>query len=509
MGDPVFLSDSEGEYLELINVSNNALAAESVLVVVNGRDSLWLNNLTFASKEILLICRDSLTMTDQETSCSLEWPNLSVSNASEIVIELQYEGSARTFNLERPQSGISWENTLDSQDSYRTFVPAVQPWLGNDLGSPGFLFSGSKLPLNRDLAVVALDADTSVATSPKLNIELKNTGLQRITSTSLTVKLDMDWDGTPERILDSLDIPVSASGDNTMTYTWAIPQGETGVFIVQIGTDENLSNNQASILYHPGPSLVLTEVCPNPPEEFPEWLELKNASSHSISLKQVRYNQSSLDPATSPSLMLLRSHEFAILTESIEKFRQTHADLKLKLLEMDSWDVLRNTGDTITLTLAGSQVLEEMRYASLPTGDKGKCLVRDQYHAGRWYTVKTETDDVPTEPSEETSSPGYEFKQDSVFSWSVSAKTIDISRAEEHFVITIASPVSIQYTVKVFDLSGYEVAALCEKCSGKKSLQWYGKNKKGQTLPVGPYILWTRPGKSSPRKKVVILAKPL
>ena len=183
-----------------------------------------------------------------------------------------------------------------------------------------------------------------------------------------------------------------------------------------------------------------------------------------------------------------------------------HGALKLNLIQVSPWDILKNTGDTVRITIYDSVLLDQMYYGSLSTNDKGKCLVRNQFDYGNWVLS---TDSIKDYLLEESSSPGYEVKQDSVFSWSISSKVIDISNAAEHFVISIASPIHMNYSVKIFDLSGYEVAKLCDKCSGRKSLAWYGKNRSGQTLPLGPYILWIKPGSGSPKKKALILAKPL
>jgi hypothetical protein len=506
MGDPAAIGDSEGEYLELINLDDDSIRIDTLLVIIDSEDTLLLMSLSLAPRQLFLVCKDSAVLSGYGTPCDMQWTGLGIANTRDVEVTVIHGTAAMTFNISSPLNGKSWENTLDSARSFNQFMEPQQQWINGDLGSPGLMFSGSRLPLNHDLALLSINLDTSQSSQPALNIVIENRGLESVSSASLAVSQDRDWDGIGERELDSQNLSFQSLPTGQIhVFSWDIPPAESGIFIVTLAQDENIFNNRAEFFYHPTPSLQLTEVCPNSPEEFPEWIEIKNISSHSISLKNIQYNTIAVDedPLAPPSL---RPGEFAVLTEDKEQFEETHGALNLTLVELGSWDILKNTGDTVMISVFDSIEIDRMEYGSLSTADKGKCLVRDQYAEDEWLLTEYRTEETS---QQEASTPGFQSQQDSVFSWSLSSKLIDISKPRSHFMIEIHSPPATQYTVKVFDLSGYEVNRLCDKCTGTQSLAWYGKDGSGRTLPIGPYIIWVKAGGKSPSRKAVILAKPL
>ncbi|MBF0431807.1 MAG: hypothetical protein HQK83_11040 [Fibrobacteria bacterium] len=494
MGDPVFAGDSDGEYVELVNTSNSILSLDSS-IVINNQDSLRISNTSLQPKGIWLICRDSVFMRSINQECNQEWTSLSLSNQNPVNLILLRGSYADTFRTEPPLSGKSWENLLDSTSSFKSFTVASQSWQNTDFGSPGFLHSGIQLPFLHDAALTQIYLDTSDHNNPFFEITIENKGINPIPEVQLSVNLDENWDKRPERKLD--EVTVSLKNTSLVTYHWPIPKETNGVYVFSTEKDENPTNNTMDLFYPLPASLQITELCPYPSEDAPEWFELKNTSSYTLSLSKVSYNAI---PLTTNEHFQLRPGEYVIFTADSALFRSFHNSLKLNLFELPSWDALRNSGDSVGLFFEGT-VIYHVSYPSLATSAKGRCLIEGQEE---WIlTPDTDSD------NQESSTPGYEAKEIDHFAWKLSAKTLDISKPQQYISFSLDFPPGETGTVEIFNLSGFLLRSICKDCMGQNNISWYGRDDNGRLLQIGPYIALIKTNRGTVEKKVIVLVKPL
>lgn len=489
MADPNAISDTHGEFIELANISDSMLHFDSLLITVDDK-SYWLKEINMKAHGFFLLCRDTLKSENGHLPCDRLLSNLSLSNSRPMVISI---GSnlfdTVTYALPTSLSGKSWENTFEQSAEFKSFASALHANLSGDFATPGLRNSQSREAAKFDLAIVQASLDSN----GYLLCDLENKGSEAARETYLTLRLDNDGDGISETFIDS--VLIQKGNEKKFRQQTFVGHQLQGIVHLTLGEDENIQNNFFQLLLAQSSPLKITEWCPVPDSDGVEWVEIKNSTADSggsgtkWNLSQLKLNGVMLGLKTSASL--LNSGEYLVLTQSIAKFQKQFGMLKVRVLELPTWPSLRNTGDTIKLTM-DSWTLDEVHYGPQTMSSKGNCFTR----TGSGIALFTKNG---------LSTPGFAATNSPVltddFSWNFSSKKVSSENAMQ---IEIIAPSNFNYAIRVFNQEGILIKDLGIGSEGNKSVSWDGTDRFGETVLRGPYIICLTSPSHRTRRQVVI-----
>jgi hypothetical protein len=173
----------------------------------------------------------------------------------------------------------------------------------------------------------------------------------------------------------------------------------------------------------------------------------------------------------------------------MERFRARYGSIKTRVLQPAGWKALRNSGDTLVLSLAGFTV-DSVVY------DAAGAAVLGGAAAGG--TTVTRTDSRGGLPG----TPGYAAEAVSENAWILSGKVVGPGRPLD---VDVRMAEKKAYALRVFDLEGSLVRELARGGSGGRRHTWDGLGERGAALKPGPYILCLAVAGRRPRREAVIL----
>jgi hypothetical protein len=165
---------------------------------------------------------------------------------------------------------------------------------------------------------------------------------------------DTDLDGVPE-MRDSLVIPAGDCGEEEagrirLRRRWSFASTAVLRSALQNPAGETVATHAAQTAGS-GSLLKLSRFCARPRNGEPEWIEVRNVSAHTIVLasSRVRLETRMLPEALLPGESFLAGSDTAEL-----RLWQPGA----RLVALSSWPSLRNSGDTLRLSLSGRDGLD-------------------------------------------------------------------------------------------------------------------------------------------------------
>ncbi len=492
MADPTFVPDAQGEFLELANPTGDTLRLDSLGIVVAGQ-ALVLKPFLLLPDGFFMICRDSSLSTNGGMVCQRQWSGLALANSRSDTVLLAWESNHAQYVLPIAKPGVSWENTGEKTESYHRFLPSGTAWAGEDSATPGFHNSRSVASPRFDLGITQVTVGVAGVLSVVVRdlgtvpFDLSHASLAHtsIIPTYLVLRLDRDWDGDWETLLDSQVVTaLPAAG---APFIVPLGPGLSGLVQVRLSRDDNPANNTFSIALGSTHALVVGEWCPAPESGSPEWVEIRNATLDSsgqgrtLSLTQVAFKGKALGSKAGD----LAPGEYLILTEDAARFRSHYGPIKVRILELTAWPGLRNTGDTLSLSV-WNEPIDSVIYRSGDISGSGTCLVRG---ADEW--------------SSGSGSPGFTEATIAEFSWELGTR---IASAGQPLDVDVRAPTGFNYTVRVFDLEGNCVRDLGEGGSGHHIHHWSGEDSHGSLLRPGPYLICLLSDGHRTRKRAVVVA---
>ncbi len=492
MADPAAVPDASGEYLELGNAGEKDLHIGELVIKV-GENSLILYDLTLPAGGVALLCRDSLPDRNGGMACDKKAEGLQLANGRALSISLKYGERESTFEVPPSKSGQSWENTWDGKSDFSDFAISRAIFAGGDKGSPGHPNSVSVVPPLYDLAITEVDYNQETMMA---RVRIENRGRRLPESSSISLLSDNDLDGIHDVVTQAHPLDVYSCEEECFV-AFRLEEGKSPLWVFALSRDANPLNDTLAFMLpgmDSGELVKFTEICAAPTGGAPEWVELRNMSPHSLELSALRLQgRPIIDPGNGSPFL---PGEYLVITEDENAFRAVHGNLKLRLLQMPGWKVLRNTGDTVRLTLASGAILDSVAYGGIRLSEKTGCLER----------VGSGLSSVPGESHAMGATPGYEENRNRPTSWKVSPR---ILRADKGGRIDVQVTASAGRTFKleIFDLTGHPVRALCDECAGSRSFSWEGEDDKGRVLPIGPYILLFQPQGGRSQKKSVVISR--
>ncbi|GEM_PF-4062368 len=493
--DPTAVSDAQGEFLELGNPGADTLRLDSLRIDAESQ-TLVLTRVVIGPEDCLLICRDSLPAENGGMACGRQWAGLSLANGRSLAVALSWNGARKEFALPASRPGISWENTWDASASYGTFAPSMAGWTGADSATPGTRNSRSAIRPEHDLGIVdvtwsagPVGADLAVQGSAGsegfLEVRVANRGTGSPPLSTLTLRLDADWDGEPESLLDSVPVSLPAAGEAVLRF--GAGAGVRGIVHARLGRDGDPSDDLFILPVEPGRPLAITEWRPAPIPGEPEWVEIRNRTADSggigrrLDLSRAAFNGLALGSKAG----VLDPGEFLVLTESLDRFRGRYGAIKARVLQPSGWRALRNSGDTLVLSLAGLAV-DSVAYPAVSLAQARAASAGTPGFAG------------PGEPGGAVAAEAE--------GWSLSGKVAGDGRTIE---VEVRIAPGGTYGLRVFDLEGNQVRDLGSGGQGRSLHGWDGRGDGGAPLIPGPYILClAREGRPPRRAAVIVMASP-
>jgi hypothetical protein len=512
MANPETLSDPQGEYLEVILWDVHQSLNDSVNpYIVHKEDTLLLPKpLEWPSSKTWLICRDSSFL----SGCNTVWESLSLNNGDSLSFNTCYEERCLFFTSPPAREGISWENYFNTSSSTSEWTLSTSPISSTnlDLGSPGI--PPSSLPGLIEEHVVILDFNPQAKT-----LTLHNLGKQPAKDFFIYQLYDSNGDGKPNLSYDSASCCSKPILPNTShTFVWPtqnrVQQEYNENVPHTIWSIESDFNPFAETYSHWEPSYIpiqISEICPAPLEGFPEWFEITNQGSTRFFLTHIQYNNQPLISKESNSSYpyYIEPKQSIVVTSSTTLFQEVYPFLQIPILERSPWDILKNTADTLILSVPSNEsnhhntTIDSMSYPDTDPkliAKEGQCYILNPAYeatspiAPKWILAE--------------STPGYRQPPPSSFSWSIQPRIINREKGERFEVILEIPPLQ-EVNVYVMDLSGNKVAVLCESCTGKKHVYWDGTSFEKKNVPIGPYILLVHRIGHSTMKRVIVVGKQL
>ncbi len=270
--------------------------------------------------------------------------------------------------------------------------------------------------LSHDLAL------SSVRVQPQAPVEgdsifttakIINVGQQSAQNFSAEFYVDANNDSIPQPSELRAAVPSSgvlAAGDS-VELAASIGSFAAGshLIIVKVvyGPDQNLSNNQrlasVNVGYREG-SVVVNEIMYAPTSPEPEWVELYNTRSDSISLKNWFIADSGrVQRRITTQDLKIPPGGFAVLTGNPSALLNIHPSITSTIIGVSSFPSLNNSGDAVILYDSRGRAMDSVRYlASWGGNTGGRSLERIDHAApstlpGNWGTSRSVDRSTPGE----------------------------------------------------------------------------------------------------------------
>lgn len=505
MADPSAVPDAQGEFIEIGNPSPDSLRLDTLRIETAapgtegsaaGAQSLTLAGVRLGPWGCLLVCRDSLAAENGGMACDRRWPALSLANGRAADVILSWGGGRSVFPAPASRPGSSWENTWSEAADFRGFEPSAASWPDGDSATPGLRNSRSVLKPERDLGIVEVTWRRAggSGTDPRppggeapgdglgkggegfLETRIADRGTAAPAPTFLSLRLDSDWDGEAETLLDSSPVFVPAGGE--ARFRTGAGAGVRGIIHASLGRDQDPSNDRFVLAVEPGRPLAITEWRPAPAPGEPEWIEIRNRTADSggiarrLDLAYAEFNGIPLGAKAG----LLEPGGYLVVTQSSERFRARFGPIKARVLQPAGWRPLRNTGDTLVLSLAGIAV-DSVIYPAVTGAETAA-----------------------------PGTPGFPSRAEAADAWRLSGKIAGPGRTLD---VEVETAPGGSYALRVFDLEGNLVRGLGTGGAGRRMHAWDGSGEGGGRLNPGPYILClSRSGGAVFRAAVIVMDAP-
>lgn len=236
-----------------------------------------------------------------------------------------------------------------------------------------------------DLAVAGLrfrpalvtEQDTAYAVAV-----IRNAGLQAALQFQVRIFLDLNNDSIPQpaELIATIPNPQSlAAGDSLEAAASAgcFPAGSTGVIAeVAYALDQNPSNDRAVASLRVGyrrQSVVVNEIMYAPTGTEPEWVELFNARTDSIDIRDwlVSDNNTATRKLIASSSAAIPPSGYIVLTKDSAALVDVHPSIPSRVVNVPAFPTLNNTGDAVVLYDNRGGTMDSVAYSPSWGGNAG------------------------------------------------------------------------------------------------------------------------------------------
>ncbi|MBK7500060.1 MAG: lamin tail domain-containing protein [Ignavibacteriales bacterium] len=320
-------------------------------------------------------------------------------------------GGTSGFSLERISSANSSNNQLNWGSS--SDIEQSTPGRINSITSKEFDLSVSEISFSPRFPILGEDVSISA--------KIKNNGNQTAQSFLTEFYIDTDSNNVADLLLSSVNSSNLNSGDsisiNSTTQIIDLQKKILAAVRVVFVSDEDSLNNYFEKSVEPGFAeniIKINEVMYSPADGNPEWVELVNASSDSINIK----NWFISDVLSSPTKNIITNDDLFIEPNEIfiiakdTSFNSAHPNTISKIF-YTNFGSLGNTSDGVVIYDFRNGIIDSLFYSSSWGGKKGYSLERISLNeqtndSTNWVTSLDESGSTPGLENSIYSVPAYE-----------------------------------------------------------------------------------------------------
>lgn len=274
---------------------------------------------------------------------------------------------------------------------------------------------------------------------------------------------DFDLDGLAEGNRDSIMLSTANCENGKVKLLQTFFPPNSGLLTAELRQGDDISDQNQAFTGGMGSVLSLHRFCARPGNGEPEWIEVQNSSATRIVLAGIKVEGHALRGALEPGASVVVGRDSLALREW-----QPGADVL-----QTSWSSLRNTGDTLRLTLDSGIVLDSIIYGSAaePREACASNATEENIASASGYGM-------------DVSRPG----------WNPRIAPLEIS---------IQAPAGGFYDLRIYDLDGFELCAPALNNTGPARIQFSASDCRGLANRAGPVLLQLRPRASAPLRKII------
>ncbi len=284
---------------------------------------------------------------------------------------------------------------------------------------------------------------------------------------------DLDLDGVPE-VRDTLGIPAADCGEENagrIVLRRRLSATSPALLRAELQTPAGVRVQAYSVLTAgAGSLLALSRFCARPQHGEPEWIEVRNENTFPVSLPRIRFETRALSGTLQPDESVVAGSDTAELALWQPGARR---------IALSSWSSMRNSGDTLRLSLAATD--------SLSPG-----LVLDSIVYGAGASGREACASVEKEGSGAAAS-----------GFSMESATKRWRRSAGDWTVTVRAPASGIYSLQVFDLDGRPICSLAREAVGPALYRLPHASCQALSMRAGLFVLHLAP-RAAPGVRTVI-----
>ncbi len=411
-------SGGEPEWIEIFNTAKDSINLKnwSVTDVLTTPAAAQIkNDIYIPSKNYLVISRDSSIINYHKIIPSkIVVINLPVLNndADGVVLKDNHGATIDSVFYRKDEGGSSGT----SLERLSIIAPALLTanWSSStdlEFSTPGRINSVTSKQFDLTVSEISFEPEFPVSgESVYLKAKVKNFGSSPASNFNIEFYFDSGSNGTADKFLDNQSYTSLSSGDSVILIS-SVPISNLASKLLTAAKiiypeDEDPFNNYLEKILEPGfaqNSLMINEVMYSPVNNEPEWIELVNASSDTLNLK----NWSVSDMLPSPVKNFIANEDLFISPEeyfiiakdsSIKRF---HPDIKSKM-KFVNFSSLGNSEDGIIIYDFRNAIIDSLHYKSTWGGTNGYSLERFSLSSptndsSNWATSLSEFKGTPGE----------------------------------------------------------------------------------------------------------------
>ncbi len=506
------------EWFELFNTSQSTVSLLDDTLFINGQFVASFGNVTVQPSGYTVITRDVVRFEERWGDSSGVWGDdtlLENYSISELTFSLRnMAGSLSVFDDSAISSlvwnsaggdGISWERVSVSGDSVAmsTDVAGATPGRAN-----------SVTPVARDWEISALDIIQSPRAPVRLDVTLRNSGVQALPAACLVVYANPTLSDSAAFGIsgDSILCEPFASLNPTESVTISVTVSVVGAYetigVTVAQVDERPGNN-VRIITIPGsdfPSIRINEFLANPQVGLQsEWVELRNVSLLPVDLTGWRIGDElgfgEIDTANVSS-PVLQPGEYVVLAQAPSQVALFY-QLATTPLGVTGWRALNNDGDIVRLQDPFGFLADSVSYNVVYSENITWSRSEKSESLGLWGRSTLEGG-TPGDSNEV-------FFSANASGLAVTVEPNPFSPDGDGFAetvsITISAPDDGDLSVTIYDIEGREIKSLFAGAPFSGKLIWDGTTDSGRRVTIGIYIIYVEVENGASVKKTVVVAR--
>ena len=378
----------EPEWIELFNRSTSIINLKGWKISDNSKSTATIkNDVLIQPHTFIIISKDSSLINNFNVLSPvflLNFPSLNNSGDAVVVKDssgtlidsLLYQptwGKSNGISLER----ISTEAPSADSSNWRTTK-------NKNRGTPGYINSVSLKEYDIEVSGIIFNPPKPVMKeNVSISAKVINNGKYSMPF-SLQLYEDTDQDSLPDVNLAKMEsLTVNPSDSSTFTFNYSIiniSNPHSFFVVTQTENDQDTSNNYFYKTISPGfagGSILINEVMYAPEENEPEWIEIINASSDNVNLKDWSVSDILTTPAVNKITgkdLIIAPGEYLVISKD-SSIIDLYPDIKSNIV-IANFGTLGNSEDGVVISDFREITIDSLYYNGSWGGSNGRSLER-------------------------------------------------------------------------------------------------------------------------------------